>query len=290
MNIQVIMKKNNIAGTCLIAVITAALTIISYSCNFHNSNNPVVAKSTPDSIITEVCDSITRLWSTAGKQVNIKNINLKDSIRIDFFWDTKSGKWINYQKVVYVYDNLGNETSQTYYSFDININQWVFSSKSEVSYNEKGNKIVDTYYIWQASSGQWVASVKTGFSYDINGNDTLETLCIWKANLNKWIVSYKVENSYNAKGNKVLRVDYKLMQEPDIREFICKYEYTYNSDNNPKHVKYYYWNPKSKVWVNNSVSDYDYNNDLISHFYHHQWLYSSKSWFLDTKSTYYYKK
>ncbi len=264
-------------------------------------------KTTPDSIILEVCDSITKQWSVGSKQAYIKNIISKDSIRNDFYWDPESNKWINYQKVEFVYDNKSNEISQTYYSFDNPTNQWVLSSKSEDTYNNKGNKVWDTYYIWQTSSSKWVASVKTEFLYDHNGNNTLETLYIWGANFNKWIVSCKVENNYNATGNKILRVDYKFMQkshdqsnhpshwagsEADCKsglwEFICKYEYTYNEDNSLKSEKYYFWNPG--IWENHSKSEYDYNHQLISHYYHHQWLYSINNWFLDNRSTYYYKK
>jgi hypothetical protein len=128
------------------------------------------------------------------------------------------------------------------------------------------------------------------FLYDDNGNDTLETLYIGGANFNKWIVSCKVENSYNATGNKILRVDYKLVQGSGIWEFLCKYEYTYDDANNLKSESYYYWYPISRIWGNYSISKYDYNNKLISHYYHYQWLFTENSWFLDNKSTYYYKK
>ena len=266
------------------------MLIIAGSCKIHHNNKPVITKTTPDSIILEVCDSITKQWSIDSKQVYIKNINSKDSIRIDFNWDPESDKWINYQKVECVYDDKGNETSQTYYSFDNNSNQWIFSSKSEATYNNKGNRILDTHYIWQTSSSQWVASVKTEFLYDDNGNDTLETLYIWGANFNKWIVLCKVENSYNATGNKILRVDYRLVEGSGIWEFLCKYEYTYDDANNLKSEKYYYWYHVSRSFGNYSISKYDYNNKLITHYCHYQWLYSINGWFLDNKSTYYYKK
>jgi hypothetical protein len=280
------MKKKNLVGIFL--MLMAVLSIIVSSCKTHNKNNTVVTKTTPDSIIIEVCDTITKQWSIGTKQDNIKNINLKDSIRNDFYWDPESNKWINYQKVEYVYDDKGSETSLTYSSFDNNTNLWIFSSKSEATFNKKGNRILDTYYIWQASSSQWVASVKTEFSYNDNGNDTLETLYIWGTNYNKWIVSCKIENSYNATVNKILRVDSKFLQNAGIWEFICKYEYTYDDANNLKSEKYYYWNPISKTWFNSSKSEYEYNNKLISQSYHYLWLYSDNGWFLDNKSTYYY--
>ena len=74
------MKKKNLVSICLILMLTVALSIIAGSCKTHNHNNPVVTKTTPDSIIIGVCDSITKQWSIESKQAYIKNINSKDSI------------------------------------------------------------------------------------------------------------------------------------------------------------------------------------------------------------------
>jgi hypothetical protein len=286
--IQVVMNKKNLISIHLIVIVT--LSIIAGSCKTNLNPKPVLTKTTPDSIILEVCDSITKQWSFDSKQVFIKNIQSKDSIRKDFYWDPDSGNSINYQKVEYAYDDKGNETSQIYQTFDNKTSQWILSSKTEATYNNQRNRILETFYTWQTSSSHWVASVKTEFFYDGNGNDTLETLYIWNTNANKWIVSCKVENSYNAKGNKILRVDYKWVEGSNKWEFLCKYEYTYDEPNNLKSQKYYYWFSVSKVWANFSISEYQYNHQLISHDYHHQWLFSSNRWFLDNRRTYYYRK
>lgn len=270
--------------TCLISV--AAILIISGSCKSHHSNNTAVDKATPDSIILEVCDSITRQWSFNSKQVFIKNIHSKDSIKFEFIWDPDSGKWINYEQVTYVYDDKGNEQSQTYYTFDTNL--WILASKSETAYNDKGKKKCDTYYKWELSSSQWIAFVKTEFLYDNKNRNFKETWYFLRENATNWEISGKVENTYDAAGNKILRVDSRLIPGSDQWDFLGKYEYSYDKDNNLKTQKYYYWFSVSRVWANYSTSEYDYHNRLISHFYHHQWMISSRSWFLDNRSTYYY--
>jgi hypothetical protein len=287
LNNRLIMKKENLVTINLLVMLTLGLIIFGNSCKT-NINYSVDPKTSPDIILTEVCDTITKQWSKNDNQQYIKNVNSKDSIRNDFYWNSESNVWINYQKVAYGYDNKGHEISQTYSIFDNNTNQWILSSKSEVTYNSEGKRISDTYSTWQSLSKNWVTSVKTIVTYDENGNDTLETMYIWDANLKNWVVSCKLENKYNANGNKILRIDYKLDQGSGIWEFLCKYEYTYAINNKLLSQKYFYWNPKSRTFENYSIDKYEYANNLISHHYHYQWIFSYKSWFIDNRSTYYY--
>ena len=282
------MRKENLIG--FIFTLIASLAVIFGSCKIQKKDKPVINKITPDSVITEFCDSITKQWSMGSKKKSIKNINLKDSLRFDFMWDPKSYKWINYEKIEIVYDTKGFEKSQMYYSFDNKTDKWIYSSKSEATYDNKGYKLIDSSQRWEIDSNKWIAFVKTEFFYDKIGNDTLENWYFWNENSSLWKKSSKVENTYDKKGNKILRIDYKLIQGTVYWENLCKYEYAYDGDYNLTNQKYYFWNSLTGMWINNSISEFDYTNNLISHFYHRQWIYTLNSWLLDNRSTYYYKK
>jgi hypothetical protein len=132
--------------------------------------------------------------------------------------------------------------------------------------------------------------VKTDIFCDARGMDTLQNLYYWAAWVNKWIVTSRIENKFDSTSNKVLRVDYSLDKESGNWGFVCKYSFTYNKLKNMTSQKYYYWNPVSKRFENYSITEFEYNNDTIQQQFHQQWLFSTKTWFLDNRITYYYDK
>jgi len=278
-------NKTKLVYSILLLVIIIWMFMISRSSQNHK-HSTIQPDILADSLITEVCDTLSREWFLDQKQVNIKNSHRKDSIRIDYTWDQDSKKWHYFQKVCFDYDRSGNLITQTYYSYQANQQKWLYSNKLETSF-KKGIKDSETTFNWDVQHNTWIAFLKTKFSYDQSGKDSLESFYIYRVNAKTWEQSCKIENRYDLSGNKKIRMDYAINKKTGRWEYLCKYEYQYDQANLLTIQKYYYWHPDSRKWGNYSVVENKYKQNHISEIKHHQWLMSEKKWFLDNRTKYY---
>lgn len=75
--------------------------------------------------------------------------------QISFEYNEKGG-WEPYKRAEYTFDENDNTTSETYYSWDMELNDWTPASKTEATYDEMNR--IKTYwpYNWSTEKSKWV--------------------------------------------------------------------------------------------------------------------------------------
>jgi hypothetical protein len=107
-------------------------------------------------------------------------------------YQRSGSQWVEYIKIMYLFDNDGNKLSEERYLWQSN--QWTpFSAKSEYSYDINGNITESINYV--PNGMQWEASVKVTMAYDFWGQELLYEQYQWTSDA--WQGVLKRESSYS---------------------------------------------------------------------------------------------
>jgi hypothetical protein len=194
-----------------------------------------------------------------------------------------SGKWINSSKELYTYDSKGNETSESYYEWDIAISKWAGTEKGEFTWDSNGNITLNIWFDWDLTTKKWVGKSKTENSYDTKGNSTIQISYEWDKNANKWVGKGKTEYTYNSNGNATaeIRSDWDVATSKWVGWM--KYERTFNSGGN-KTLEICSYTSSPGIWYVSykSESTYDSKGNLTVQL-NSNWYEQDKKWVANFK-------
>jgi hypothetical protein len=131
----------------------------------------------------------------------------------------KNEEWINSSKYTYTYDGQGKEIG--YAGFSWNDHVWSETSKAEYIFDDKGNMIERlSFYL---NDGEWENAGKMKYTNDMNGNPTEE---LYQSIENdEWETYQHKLNTYDEHGNKTETL---LGQHVNNNIIITKFINTYN--------------------------------------------------------------
>jgi len=105
------------------------------------------------------------------------------------------GEWIDRNKTVTMYDDLGNMTEMVLQSWESD--EWVNFRKYTYSYNDQGDEIGSARFSWHDT--EWAEYYKEIYTYDDKGN-MIELLTQYYVN-GEWENAAKSTNTYDQDGN-----------------------------------------------------------------------------------------
>ena len=188
----------------------------------------------------------------------------RDTLYINFGWDSITSQWIVYQKFKHAYDVNGDETVNIRYFWNTYTKVWSID-KQEFFYDSDRNLTQRNAYTWDSDKNQWFYNIKDEYRYDAIGHRTLETEYYWNVGSNSWINGPKSEYIYNPNGNLITSNYYQWNSNSKQWETCGIDEYEYDSNGNQVQMIYRIWNNDSSRWINNSKVERTYNatGDLI---------------------------
>ena len=142
-----------------------------------------------------------------------QNENVK--MRLDSIVATK------HFKIVFFYDEHGNEIEYIHYVWVDTNNTWQGQAKYKYKYDSNNNKTYDLSYTWSYKNNTWINDFKCKYEYDSNGNQILEHS--YHKRSDEWEIWDKREYVYDNKGNNILT---------NGDSYKCKYKYTYDKKGN----------------------------------------------------------
>ncbi|MEI7978053.1 MAG: T9SS type A sorting domain-containing protein [Bacteroidota bacterium] len=279
------------------------LQFASQPINASNTNGASLGKKATkqrlDSIVNEKYNTTTSNYGNGSKSYSTYDFNGRILTSINILWNDTFSNWQNNYKSVYAYNVQGYRTlSESYDSWDRTSSKWQSGYKTENTFDNKGNQTSDTYYNWDVATQTFSISQKskTNFILNSNGKPTISYDSSWNTSTNTYDLASKTEYSYDANGNITLTVRYYF--DGTTWNPSYKTEYTYNTNNkvlvelqsnfsngnwtqtrkyeriydaNRNQINYieYNWNTQTNIWdiTYKNISTYDANNNQTSSYY-----------------------
>lgn len=193
--------------------------------------------------------------------------------RLDSVIDIQTGL-----KTEFLYDNFGNNTSMTKWTWSNASMTYQISSKNEYSFDLNGNCIINQPYTWDKTLNLWLISEsKYEQSFDRNNQILQSNIYSWNTNEKKWELDTKIdfENIYDSNNTLISAILYEKRKSiVDIKT--TKYIYTYDG-NGISTAIFYEEVPIGKLVENTKIEfHYDPNGDLsimtLSRIYESHWI------------------
>jgi hypothetical protein len=205
--------------------------------------------------------------------------------------DTLTNQWQFSYKEDYYPDDLGRDTLQIFYYWNMEMNDWMPESKEENRFDDSGNTIRMALYYWEMSEQKWIGEFKTESMYDEFGNQTFFAFYTWDFTLSQWIGLVKNESEFDQQGNQISSADYYWDQNLNNWRGDYKYVIEILDDENGYYQSFttYGWDEPNSQWKEYSKNEFAYSTlgkILFEAFY--DWDEFSESWKGDYKSEFFY--
>ncbi len=251
-------------------------------------------------VISSYWDSKDLIWKKAHKESQGYDKNGDPSYLLSYFRDTTDNCWIlegefrtlydNFDKVVgdfsldwnnndscwegykYLreYDNMGNETSSTYYGWDCSDTTWTPRSKDISEYNQNGNRTSYIGYNWDNSTDSWIRTSNIQETYNIYGDEISRIHSGRKTANDSFNIYYKTlkEYKYDNNNNKVSSVNIVYNWDTINNSWIKSKKYCckYDSKGKMKFDSTFQWNNSKKIWIESckrNYLEYDKNGNTV---------------------------
>lgn len=205
--------------------------------------------------------------------------------------DTVTNQWQFSYKEDYFPDQMGRDTLQIFYNWNVEMNDWVPESKNEIRFDDFGNIINTAWYIWEYLASKWIGEFKTEYAYDEFGNQSYFAYYTWDIDLSEWIGLLKNESEFDVQGNQIASSDYYWDQNLNIWRGDHKYIIEIQDDENGYYQSFvvYVWDETNSQWIEYSKTEYTLNSmGKIIYEAFYNWDEVSESWKGDNKSEYFY--
>ncbi len=110
---------------------------------------------------------VEKMWLLTEEEIwaydNFGNLTLESSFKSSPYYE--SGR-----KTIYVFDESGNCTYETWYEWDMEMQDWVCKDRSTFTYDSSGYMIKVLYQQWDADYGKWIDRQRTFVTNDALGN------------------------------------------------------------------------------------------------------------------------
>jgi len=211
-------------------------------------------------------ESEAQVWMGRQRVDSTFDANGRLSMIIKDSWDRETRQWKTGNKTELSYNSNGDLILYADYWWNADTKEWVWKSKSESthSYADDGShSFFSINYTYNNETGEWTPHHRNQLNYDSNGKQTLYNASFLDSASNTWVFrtgSFKYENSYNEQGNRTLSSYYlwssELNQWKGQGNLV---ESDYDSIGNLLSRVIKIWDVSLNQWVNNSKSEFNYN-------------------------------
>jgi hypothetical protein len=229
----------------------------------------------------------TEQWENSSMDEFAYNISGQNTSDTYSSWDVEMSAWILLGKQEFIYDGSGNMVQEVYYNWDESTSSWEQNYRWLYTYNGEGNISLGYSYFWDDTSNSWVMAGRIVRAYDSQGNMLSETSSYWSQPSNSWINSSRSMNEYNS-SNQILLSTYQMW------DFISsdwinmdKTEYEYNSGDMLIKIQEFTWNSTSGEWENDYMDEFSYDS-FMNMVMDMQYEWDGSSWIVSGKSEYLY--
>lgn len=218
----------------------------------------------------------------------------------------------NSSKEVYAYDNNGNRTDYTYYSWngsnwtattrykytysadglttatstiwDANLNSWRNNTKKEASFDNANHQLLDAGYYWDLDKSAWVGSSKSEYCYDERGHITFEAIYNWDPYLNDWAGMSKTEYAFDEYDRQTYGASYYW--DTFTNGWVGSYRFESGFTENGSQTFYanYTWDYNLNDWVGTDKTEYLYKDNSYLGYFGYSWDNNSNDWITTRKA------
>lgn len=121
------------------------------------------------------------------------------------FYSGNGADWRPSNRYLYAYDNARRKTLEAYYSsYDPATDTWIGDNKKETAYDNRGNVTLTTDYTWR--NGDWQGKNQVATTYNAAGKTTSTLRLTWRNGA--WTNFSRMDYEYDAKGNTLFTSSY----------------------------------------------------------------------------------
>jgi hypothetical protein len=172
-------------------------------------------------------------------------------------------------RLTYSYDQKGNVTDRTYYTWNTENSSWAGHSKQKYIYTVDGILASEETQQWSSEKNDFVPYCIVKITRDGKGREIKTQKLYWDEDTSKMNERSWSEYRYDAKGNLIEQVRYEKNGDTAVPESKVTYKY---KGGNPVEETYLSYDPESASW--NVYSSYDYSytgkNRTGSKFYFYE--------------------
>ena len=172
-------------------------------------------------------------------------------------------------RIAYSYDQKGNVTDRTYYTWNTENSSWAGYSKQKYTYTVDGIPASEETQRWSSEKNDFVPYSIVKITRDGKGREINTQKLYWDEDTSKMNERNWSEYRYDAKGNLIEQVRYEKNGDTAVPESKVTYKY---KGGNPVEETYLSYDPESASW--NAYSSYDYSytgkNRTGSKFYFYE--------------------
>jgi hypothetical protein len=149
-----------------------------------------------DSVISKKWNEVNQRWDTTQKNTYSFINNLVNEVIVKRK-AINSGKFINYQKIIYNYNKKGAQTLYLIQFWDDIQNAWINFDQLINVYDPRGNKTEVLQQKWDITGAYWKNVFRESYTYVQNDLNSSYTRQIWDDELDRWINVEKRVNYFS---------------------------------------------------------------------------------------------
>jgi len=175
---------------------------------------------------------------------------------VDYGW--YDNKWEGVIKNEYVYDNNSKQTGSALYSWENN--QWVGFIKRDSIYNVHGDVTETTIYEWNKKNA-WIICGKDKYTYDSKNKLTQHIRVGWDDDIKTWKNGWKMEHQYDSNGNRTQYMHAIWNDTINTWRKVRKVNFQFDSKGNNTEEISYKWDEDKSNWQEDTKYEYTYGNN-----------------------------
>ncbi|MBK6281732.1 MAG: hypothetical protein IPF54_02835 [Draconibacterium sp.] len=202
-------------------------------------------------------------------------------------YNQNSGIFINYNKYVFEYDSVGNQTTYLALDWNSTTNTWENWTNTDFEYNTNGKLLSEIRFEWDKNSTSWISKGKYEYAYDTDGNRILNAYYNWVGNPGFWKGISKNESAFDSFGNQILFISFVWNSSNNVWEANNKIEKIFDAIGNKTREAYFLW--RFYGWANQYVDTFTFNeNNLLQQVERGLWSPDSTTFYYNYKKVYEY--
>ncbi len=243
---------------------------------YDEDNNPI-------KLLEYIWDGYEYIYYSKTEFTNNEN-NLQTS-QTNSYYSAPDQMWLKNSRTIFEYNSSNNKILELRQDFISN--NWENSERLLYEYNNEGQNTYYIFQVWDNGTEKWVNSQKYDYTYDSNGNQNSITLLYWNNITAAWKNNTRSIFEFNVNNLETSFIyqnwNSTTLQWVNYRKYLTEY----NSANLSTFHTTLNWNILGFIWENYSLesSVYDANNSLLNQLYQ---TWSAGSWNNSRQYTYEY--
>lgn len=222
-----------------------------------------------------------KTWEKTWKDDYTYDTNGKNTVILEYKWNTSSSSWQYNWKQQNTFDSNGNQTNLIEYYWNSYNSNWYEYSKTETTYDAYGNLAIEIDYDWNDSLQTVVPTYKDFYNTDNFGYTITDYEYVWNLKTSDWDLDWKGEYFFDNKWNPTKEEYYWLDSYTKSFYNYSRYEYSYNMSYNltdicksPFFTPYPDFNEKvvnipteyKKFYINNDTKNLDQTRKALYYY------------------------